>query len=243
MSGTANNAGRVGQPRPIEVGPDLKLLRDYIAGCLSDHDRLELEERMRHDPALVEELEQLMRFREGLQVANDEGYLRRDALRSRPSARRPKAWIPFLAAAAIAGVTLLLWQSHVPDTGPLLTASAGMDRAGVPVPVAWHAKFMSTRAADVPDPDFYPPAHGPIEFDVYRDSVAPNERFRFTLTRTDDDPSKPLGSLAGITLGSEHFISVYADAARLSPGSYVLRVEPEGAPEQAETFSFNFRTR
>jgi hypothetical protein len=243
MPGSSDSALRVGQPRPVEVGPDLKRLRNYAAGCLSDHDRLELEERMRHDPVLVEELEQLMRFREGLQVVKDEGYFRAAAPQpKRPSAWGLKPWLPYLVAAAIAGVALVLWQSHIPDSGPLLTASLSKDRAGVSVPVALHTGFVSLRGAEAP-PEFYPPAHGPIEFAVRREEAPPNARFRFTLTRTDDDPTKELGSIAGLTLGPDHFIHAYAEAARLSPGSYVLRVEPEGSPAQAETFSFNFRTR
>ena len=160
------------------------------------------------------------------------------------SARRPKAWIPFLAAAAIAGVTLLLWQSHVPDTGPLLTASAGMDRAGVPVPVAWHAKFMSTRAADVPDPDFYPPAQRPIEFDVYRDSVAPNAAFPVhphahrTMIHPNRSAPLPESSLDPNTSSASTPMLLVWD-----PGSYVLRVEPEDAPGRPRRFRLTFRTR
>jgi hypothetical protein len=243
MSGFSNSALRVGQPRPVEVGPDLKRLRDYVAGRLSDHDRLELEERMRHDPTLVEELEQLMRFREGLQMVKDEGYFRPTSPQpQRPSAGRVKSWLPYLAAAAIAGVALLLWQNHVPDSGPLLTASLSKYRAGVSVPVVLHTGFVSSRGADAP-PDLYPPAHGLIDLAVRREEAPPNARFTFTLTRTDDDPAKPLGSITGLTLGPDHFIHAYAEAARLSPGSYVLRVEREDSAAQAETFSFNLRTR
>lgn len=235
MSGSANNAARVRQLRPVEVGPDLKLLRNYVAGSLSEQDRLELEERMAHDPELVQEVEQLLRFREGLHMVTSEGYFRRAALRPRQkSAWRLKAWLPFLAAAAIAGIAILLWQNRIVSSRALLSAS-------VRAPVAGHVMLVATRSAD--EPDLYPPANGPIEFGVYREAAAPNARFRFTLTRIDDDPGKPLGSLSGLKVGPDHYIRAYADAARLGPGSYVLRVESEDAPASAETFSFTFRTR
>jgi hypothetical protein len=241
MSGTANSALRVGQPRPVEVGPDLKLLRDYIAGCLSDHDRLALEERMRHDPTLAEELEQLMRFREGLQVLHDEVYLRQPALRSKqPSAWRLKAWVPFLAAAALAGVALLLWQNRAGD-GALLNASPGRASAGMPMPVARHLTFVAMRGEGPPDLDL--PPDGLIDFRVSPGMAAPNSRFEFTLTRTDEDPSRTLGSLAGLTISAaDGYIHAYVAASRLSPGNYVLRAEPAGTPAQAQAFSFSLHT-
>jgi hypothetical protein len=223
---------------PLVDVADLRRLRDYVAGRLSDNERRELEERMQHDSPLVQELEQLLRFREGLEVLTGKGHFRPAA----PKRNRLRGWLPFLAAAVIAGVALLLWQSRGADSGSVLTAAVGNDAGGVLMPVVGHFTFVAMRSAAVPD--IYPPANGLIDLRAAPGMAGADAHFRVTLTRSDQEPFKPLGTLAGLAVAPDGYIHAYADAARLSPGSYVLRVEPESGPTAMhETFSFNIRTR
>jgi len=53
---------------------------------------------------------------------------------------------------------------------------------------------------------------------------------------------RPVGAAAGLALSADGYVHGYADAARLGPGRYVLRIEPDAeTPATAETFPFNLR--
>jgi hypothetical protein len=217
----------------VEVGPDLKRLRDYVAGRLSEEDRQTLEARLAQDPALVQELEQLMRFREGLQLLASQA----EPVRREPRVSRLRRWAPFLAAAAVAGIALLLWTNHLSAPDAILTASVAKDTTGAFVPVAAHFTFVTTRGVSVPD--LYRPAGGLIELRAYPATVA--HRYRVTLSRADDDPPSTVGTVTELAVAPDGYVHSYADASRLSSGSYALRLEPMDG-SASETFSFNLRS-
>jgi len=64
-----------------------------------------------------------------------------------------------------------------------------------------------------------------------------------TLVQQDEgESSKPVGAAAGLALGADGYVHGYADASRLGPGRYVLRIGPEAeTPGTVETFPFNLR--
>jgi hypothetical protein len=221
----------------VEVGPDLKLLRDYVAGRLPEPERLELETRMEQDPTLAQELEQLLRFREGLQMLVNRGYYRGSGLRR---TRRLAAWMPFVAAAGVAAVALVLWQWHLNDAGSVLTARK--DTGGALVPIAQHLKFVVTRGS-APAEEVLP-SGGLIEFRIQPERAVPGEHFRVTLIRTGEQSAETVGTIAGLPVAADQYVYAYADASRLSAGSYLLKLDPApGSHALSESFPLRLHTQ
>jgi hypothetical protein len=185
------------------------------------------------EPALVREFEQSLRLREGLEALRDQGYFAKPASQG----RWLRIWLPALLAAAGAGLALLLWTARGTGPSPLLMASVESHSGAVPV-VAAHFTFISVRGNPAPELDL--PAKGLIEFRMAPAARGTASRYRVTLLRRDTGRAlKPAGALAGLALGAEGYLYCYADASRLAPGRYTLRVESEAeSPDNAETFLF-----
>jgi hypothetical protein len=90
-------------------------------------------------------------------------------------------------------------------------------------------------------PDLNLPSGGVIEIRAAPATHLTGSRYRMTLVRQDEGgASKPVGAAAGLALSADGYVHGYADAARLGPGRYVLRIEPDAeAPGTAEVFTFN----
>jgi hypothetical protein len=215
------------------------MVQDFIGGRLSDDECRAFEDRLVRDPRLARELEQSLRMREGLQQLRTRGYIR-NAASSRSSFWN---WVPAtLAAATIAGLALFLLQLRVAGPSPLLTASPEARIAGnAAAPLAAQFTFITVRGGSVPDL-ILPPA-GLIEIRAVP-SVRENvERFRMTLVSPHEGgAAQTVASLTGLTLGTDGYVHSYADASRLAPGSYVLRIQPDtDTPGPADVFPFNLR--
>jgi len=213
---------------------DLVTMQDFIVGRLSDEERSVFEERLVHEPKLVRELEQSLRMREGFR------QLRATYFKKAPSqSRRFPVWSPVLAAAAAAGLALFLWLSRAADPSAILTPSIAAGAAPQLAAIGAHFTFVTVRGSSVPDLDL--PASGAIEI-----RVAPTVRantYRLTLLRRQAAGSaEPVAGLTGLTLSPDGYVHCFAKAARLAPGSYVLRIGPEGESATAEAFPFNLRT-
>ncbi len=216
---------------------EFTLLQDFIGGRLSDDESREFEDRLVRDPALARELEQSLRLREGLRQLRTRGYIGTTAA----SGSGFRTWLPAaLAAAAIGALALFLWPLRVAGPSPLLLASPATAATADSVahPSATQFTFVSVRGGPVPDLDV--PAAGLIEFRAapsLHESVA---HYRLTLARVKEGSSETLASVGGLALSSDGYVHGYADAARLAPGSYSLRIEPErNGSDVAETFRFN----
>ena len=223
----------------IEVGRDFERMQDFIVGRLSDDEHRAFEDRLGRDPALVHELEQSLRLSEGLHQLRAQGYFDKAASRARGS----RIWLPLLAAAAIAGLALFLWLQ--PSTGPfpVLTASLDSRDPAVGRSVAAHFTFVAVRDSSIPDLNL--PSGGVIEFRAAPATPLTVARYRMTLVRQDEGgASKPVGAAAGLALSADGYVHGYADASRLEPGRYLLRIEPDAeTPGTAEVFPFNLRAR
>ena len=223
-----------------EVGRDSERMQDYIVGRLSDDEHRAFEDRLVRDPGLVRELEQSLRLSEGLHQLRAQGYFDKAVSRARGS----RVWLPvLLAAAAIAGLAFFLWLQPSTGLSPVLTASLESRTPGVALPVAAHFTFVAMRDSSIPDLDL--PAGGVIEFRAAPATHLTASRYRMTLVRQDEGGSAtPVGAAAGLQLSADGYVRGYADAARLEPGSYLLRIEPDAeAPGTAELFPFNLRAR
>ena len=219
---------------------DFTAMQDYLVGRLSDDQCRAFEDRLLRDPQLVAELEQSLRMREGLEQLRMQGHLGKRLVRR----IGPRTWLPALAAAACAGLALFLWTHRSAGPSPVLLASLEPRTAANVAPaVAAHFTFVSVRGGSTPDLDL--PFAGLIEIRAAPAERITNTRYRVTLARQDlGGPVEPVGDLAGLALSADGYVHCYADAARLSEGTYVLRVEPDTTtPGMAEVFPFNLRAR
>jgi hypothetical protein len=223
----------------IEVGRDFERMQDFIVGRLSDDEHRAFEDRLARDPGLVHELEQSLRLSEGLHQLRAQRYFDKAASRARGS----RIWLPLLAAAAIAGLALFLWLQRSTGPLPVLTASLDSRAPALGPSVAAHFTFVAVRDSSIPDLDL--PSGGVIEFRAAPATHLTASRYRMTLVRQDEGgASKPVGAAAGLALSADGYVHGYADASRLGPGSYLLRIEPDAeTPGTAEVFPFNLRAR
>jgi hypothetical protein len=223
----------------IDAGRDFERMQDYVVGRLSDDEHRAFEDRLVRDPGLVREFEQSLRLGEGLHQLRAQGYFDQAASRARGS----RIWLPLLAAAAIAGLALFLWLQPSTGLSPVLTASLESRTAAVAPSVTAHFTFVAVRDSSTPDLDL--PSGGVIEFRAAPATHVTASRYRLTLVQQDEGGgSRPVGAVAGLAMSADGYVHGYADASRLGPGSYMLRIEPDGAtPGTAEVFPFNLRAR
>jgi hypothetical protein len=222
----------------IEVGHDSATMHDFISGRLSDDECRAFEDRLVREPQLVRELEQSLRMREGLQQLRTQGYFGTAAARG----RRFRIWVPALVAAAGAGLALFLWLPRVSGPPPILMASlASRAVTDVTPSVTAHFTFVSMRGGSAPNVDL-PPA-GLIEIRAAPTTRQTVQRYRVTLVRQEDGGfAESVAALDGLVLSTDGYVHCYADASRLTPGSYVLRMQRgSNSPGLAEEFPFNLR--
>jgi len=223
----------------MDAGRDFERIQDYVVGRLSEDEHRAFEDRLVRDPALVHEFEQSLRLSEGLHQLRAQGHFDKAASRARGS----RIWLPILAAAAIAGLALFLWLQPRNRPSPVLTASLESRTAGVTPSVAAHFTFVAVRESSTPDLEL--PSGGVIEFRAAPGTHLTASRYRMTLVQQDEgESSKPVGAAAGLALSADGYVHGYADASRLGPGSYMLRIESDAeTPGTAEVFPFNLRAR
>jgi hypothetical protein len=219
---------------------DFVTMQDFIVGRLSDAQRQAFEDRLLQEPRLVAELEQSLRIRAGLERLHSQGYFRKTASRD----GRLRIWVPTLAAAAGAGVALFLWLSRAAAPSPILVPSfESRDATAVTSPVAAHFTFVSVRGGH--KPDLALPSAGRIEIRAAPGTRGIGQRYRATLLREQEGAAaQSVAAVAGLALATDGYVYCYADASRLQPGSYVLRLQPDSDAEgSADEFAFNLRLR
>ncbi len=222
----------------IDAAKDFATLQAFIRGRLPEDERRVFEERLAREPALVSELEQSLRMREGLRQLQARGYFE-----AAPQRWRYRAWAPAFAAAASVVLALFLWFSRSVTPVPLLMASAeSRDADEATSLVAAHFTFVPMRGSSTPDLDL--PASGLIEFRAAPTDPA-TQRYRVSLVRQPDSGSaQSTATLANLTVAQDGYVHCYADAARLTAGSYVLSVQPDTKlASTADEFPFNLRPR
>lgn len=213
-------------------------LQDFIVGRLSDDERQAFEDRLVLDPALVRDLEQSLRMREGLRQLKTQGYFKKAAVRS----VRLRVWMPALAAASTAGLALFLWLSSAVGPAPILLASLESHGAADVTPlVAAHFTFVSVRGSSVSDLDL--PSAGLIEIRAAPITNPTVHHYRVSLVRQKEGANaESVAALAGLSIGEDGYVHFYADASRLARGSYILGIQPDtSAPSTVELFFFNLR--
>jgi hypothetical protein len=225
----------------MDASGEMDRVRDYLVGRLSEEERRSFEERLARSPELASELEQARELRAGLKELQAQGYFVKAAARPIARVRSIAMWLPTLAAAAIVGVVLFLWTGRSATQPGVLLASPESAASASPATVAAQFTFVSMRGASTPDLDL--PSAGLIELRAAPGMRGAASRYRMTLIRNDESgPSRPLGALADLALGGDGYVHGYAEAARLPPGSYVLRLESGTAGGGvSEEFAFTLR--
>ncbi|HYM41445.1 MAG TPA: hypothetical protein VET46_01645 [Steroidobacteraceae bacterium] len=220
----------------MDTDRDLITMQDFIVGRLADDERRVFEDRLVHEPRLARELEQSLRMREGFRQLRAQGYFTKAAARSRSFPN----WFPLLAAAAAAGLALFLWLSPVVGPAPILMRPPGAGAAPEVAAISAHFTFVSFRGSSVPDLEL--PSAGLIEFRIAPTTPASDRNYRVTLLRRAGEGSHPVGSVSGLSLSEDGYVHCLATAARLTPGDYLLRIQPDGDHSGvAEAFPFNLR--
>ncbi|MGB9329797.1 MAG: hypothetical protein WCB10_03410 [Steroidobacteraceae bacterium] len=221
----------------IDVARDFERMRDYLVGRSSDDERRTIEERLLRDPELVREFEQSLRLPEGLAQIRAQGYFETGASR----AKSVGIWLTTLVAAVLAGLALFLWAPRTMPS-PVLMASPESRPAGAGArEVTARFTFVSLRDNSTPNVDV--PPEGLIELRAAPVARTTGPRYRLTLLQQEDGGSTHVvGTVAGLALSPDGYVHCYADAIRLRPGSYVLRIDGDTEPRAtALTFPFNLR--
>ena len=208
-------------------------MQGYIVGRLSDDECRMFEARLAREPALVRELEESLRVREGLEQLRAKGFFAATATRL----RRPRFWLPAVAAAAVAGLAVFLsWQREMAPS-PILVESVSTEDA---VRVTPGFTFFPVRG-DLAAPER--PSAGVIPIRFQLDAQPTGSRYRVTLSRLGRGGSADtIGVLRGLALSSEdghYYVHCFVDATGLSAGSYRLHVQREGAGADPADYSFN----
>ena len=222
----------------LDVGRDIERIRDYLAGRLSDQESEAFGERLVRDPQLVRELERTLKLSEGLRQLANEGHPAQAA----PQQRRPRVWMPALAAAATLGVlAVALWVHSAAERAPLPSASLATTLTReVASTVASQFTFVATRGSAAPALQL--PREGLIELRAAAPLAGPASAYRVTLAEEEPgDSPRPVGSTSVAAVQADGYLHVYADAARLKPGHYVLSVLQGSDAAPLEVYPFSLR--
>lgn len=218
---------------------DLDRLRDYFVGRMSDEEKIVLEDRLARDPVLAGEFEQSLQLREGLRQLQAQGYFAPPAPSRRVSRQVGiQHWVSAAAAAVIAAVGLGLWWQVNHEQTSVLIASPAARTSTVTSPVVAHFTFIAMR--DATRPNLTLPPRGLIELRAAPGTLTAAS-YRIALVRGQGRDAQTLGMVTGIALGPDGYLHCYADSSLLKPGSYVLRVESEGAARGAAVYPLTLR--
>lgn len=200
------------------------VIERYLADQLNAADAAAFEAYYTCNPDAVRDIERTLRLKEGLAVLRERGQL--DALiHSRPG------WTLRLALAAGVAIAVFgawLWMAHFAATPIVGALSELADSGGRPVTVTDTLVLARTRGTTAAVEVSLPNERGAIELRMLPSSRADNERFRATLARLNaaDVPS-PVGSVRGLRMSEEGFVTAWLDTSRLQPGRYALELLPE----------------
>ena len=222
-----------------DIGGDFLALRGYLAGDLPSDQIRALEERLEREPGLVRELELHLRMREGFEQVQ----VQRERAMAAARRRELRAWASGLAAAAgCAGLALLLWSRQGASGPAFLQATLPSEPVATDTaPVTAQFTFVPVRGASRPDLQL--PLSGRIELRASPGRAAGSGPYRVTLSREQaQGRGQGLGSVTGVRVASDGYLHAFVDAAHLTGGDYLLRVEPDPKTESAgEAFRFRLQ--
>ena len=221
---------------------ELTTANRYLAGQLDDAECAAFEAELVRNPQSLQLLEATARLKVGLEKLREAGELAH-ALRPRPWHGRSLSVA--LAASVVALVIgLLLSRSSVELAGPMLLAanrSTFVDLQGEVLPVAATLAVFRKRVEAYDAVIELPSSPQSVALRVMPETPAESGRYRVLLLHLRDAAApEAVASLAGLRPDGEGFVTVFANAWRLTPGRYRLVVSHDSgddSPAGGDAFS------
>jgi hypothetical protein len=218
------------------------VIASYLAGRLPESESDAFEQYVSDHPEICREIEQTLRFKEGLARLRERGEL--NALLRTAAPRR---WIPYAAAASVALATLagVLWlQLRGPATEMLfLSPNEVAARHHEPAAILGSYVLARTRGSAGVAEVRLPARAGAIELRIVPSGVSPETRYSVSFNRLN-------GSAAGSRLGlvdagpaaPDGYVTIYVDGSQLTRGDYEVTLT-SAVPKGTNTVSDRFVVR
>lgn len=204
------------------------VLQAYITGTLNEAQLRAFEDRLLCDESLVQELEDSLRLREGLEILRARQELKtRAPLRTRVPLRTRRLLLRALGAAAAAGILAVGLAVLYRQPGPAVVA-ASLDALHVSAVNPVRYTFAKLRgAAELPVLEL--PERGVLELRALTSASAAGTGFDVVLARVRGENTVLLGAVEHVPVDADGFVAVYVDASALQAGDYGLSVVADGA--------------
>jgi hypothetical protein len=215
----------------------------YLADQLSDTDREAFELFCREHPEMFRELEATARFKSGLARLGESGQL--DSL----MAVRPglgSFMLRHAAAIVAVGIGLAalggaLDAFRTPVIGATVAEVSGRFRTALPV-VAEYELMRTRESGDFDARVILPSMPAALHFRVLPD-VEGQPSYSATLSRDTASGTTVVASVSGLQPDAQQYVAFFISSAAMVPGTYSLRVAPEGDSTSGSTFTINFELR
>jgi hypothetical protein len=221
---------------------DPTIANRYLAGQLTEAERVAFEAELEKSAATLRELEATARLKVGLERLREKGEL--DAmLRSTSTTRQLLVGLAATVTIAVIALSFFLGYFRQPGSTPLLAAlpASLVGTQGSALPVAGTVAVFRKRQDSVDAVIQLPATPQAIPIRVFPQVAAGAERYRVSLARVREDRSLGEATTVGqLRADADGFVTVFADASRLVPGSYRLAVSAEGDETQDLTKAESF---
>jgi hypothetical protein len=200
------------------------VIASYLAGRLPVSESDAFEQAVADHPEICREVEQTLKFREGLARLRERGEL--SALLRAPAPRR---WIPYAAAASLALATLasVLWLQLRSPAAASLFLSRGDVAARQGAAIRGSYVLARTRGGIGGTDVSLPAEAGAIELRIVPSGASRGTRYSASLNRLDGSVgSKSLGQTDAGTVGPDGYLTIYLDGSQLLAGEYELSLTP-----------------
>ena len=207
---------------------DPTLANRYLAGQLSDAERAAFETELESSGSTLQELEATARLKVGLERLRETGELEH-MLRPTSTTRQIIVGLAATIAVAVIAGSFLLGYFRQPAAAPMLAAlPASFTGSAGPLPVTRTFAVFRKRQDSYDAVIELPPTPQVIEIRVLPQIVTGADRYRVSLARMTDDRSvEQPASVEHLRAGTDGFVTVFADASRLSPGRYRLAISAD----------------
>ena len=215
-----------------------ELVQDYVAGRMSEAERKAFEGRLLTDSELLRDLEMSLRLREGLAMLREQKPLERPQF---PRHRALRAGLAWASAAALAAIIVWVTLYDVRRSPPIVGASVAALSASTRAPPVVERYTFAAIRAPARTPELGLPSSGALELRVFTAITDASGTFRVTLDHIQKQRTSRIGGQEHMVPDADGFVVIYADASRLEPGEYLLRVERDGALDPTTSARFAFR--
>lgn len=208
----------------------------YLAGRLPADESDAFEQYVSENPGTCAEIEQTLKFKEGLARLRERGEL--DGLLRAPASRR---WVPYAAAASVALATVagLLWLQLRSAAPAILFHAPSELAARLHQPVTIRGSYVLARtrgSAGVTDMAL-PSLPGAIELRIVPSGASSDVHYSVSL-RPLQGAAAP-AKIEAAPVAADGYVTIYVDSSQLTPGDYQVSLTPlvSGAsPSDSDSF-------